>query len=177
LIAASAFPCLVGHAYLGQISPGELWVKVTTAPAGGWTARNVVHSLAEFQAIVGAPFLAAWSGALTLIVLFMPGTNRRRVRDRPGVMSCFLAAIAFILGGLALAVFPLVTTGPGGIEQVIEVELYVVPGIMGFAVVSCWITMVLLGQWRPEPTWVDRLGRLLGAAWIISLPFTLSVLV
>jgi hypothetical protein len=177
LIAAMAFPCLVVHAYLGQISPGELWVKVTTAPAGGWTARNVLHSLAEFQAIVGAPFLAAWSVALTLIVLFMPGTSRRRVRGGPGVMSCFLAAITFILGGLALALFPLVTTGLGGIEQVIEVGLYVLPGIVGLAVVSCWITMALLGQWRPEPSWVDRLGRLLGAAWMTSLPFTLSVLV
>jgi len=177
LIAATAFPCLVVHACFGQISPGELWAKVTTAPAGGWTARNVVHSLAEFQAMVGAPFLAAWSGALTLIVLFTPGTNRRRVRGRPGVMSCFLAAIIFILAGLALAVFALVTTGLGGNEQVTELGLYGLPIIIGLAVASCWITMALLGQWRPEPTWVDRLGRVLGTAWITSLPFTLSVLV
>jgi hypothetical protein len=39
-----------------------------------------------------------------------------------------------------------------------------VPPRAGAAVFWCWLTMALSGRWRPEPTWVDRLCRLLGFA-------------
>lgn len=36
----------------------------------------------------------------------------------------------------------------------------------GFAVLIAWGTLALAGRWRAEPTWLDRLGRLVGLAWI-----------
>jgi hypothetical protein len=33
--------------------------------------------------------------------------------------------------------------------------------------------MAILGNWRPEASWVDRLGRVQGMAWIAILPFVL----
>jgi hypothetical protein len=36
---------------------------------------------------------------------------------------------------------------------------------VGAAVFWCWATMALCGHWRPEPSGLDRLGRLLGGAW------------
>ncbi len=33
-------------------------------------------------------------------------------------------------------------------------------------IAGVWLGAVLGGRWRPEPTWFDRLGRLLGFAWI-----------
>ena len=29
-----------------------------------------------------------------------------------------------------------------------------------------WLTLSLNRRWRPEPTWLDRLGRALGLYWI-----------
>ena len=41
------------------------------------------------------------------------------------------------------------------------------PPLGGFAVVVAWSTQRLLGCWRAEPSWVDRLGRLVGVGWIV----------
>jgi hypothetical protein len=45
----------------------------------------------------------------------------------------------------------------------------------GFTVAVIWLLLALTGRWRPERSWIDRLGRLLGVVWIacaiaISVP-------
>jgi hypothetical protein len=40
----------------------------------------------------------------------------------------------------------------------------------GWAVVVSWLTLALIGRWRPEPSWVDRWGRVLGFTWIVIGP-------
>jgi hypothetical protein len=37
---------------------------------------------------------------------------------------------------------------------------------VGFAVLGGWAVLVLSGRWRPEPSWIDRAGRIIGATWI-----------
>jgi hypothetical protein len=37
----------------------------------------------------------------------------------------------------------------------------------GPAVAAVWLVLALSGRWRPERSWIDRLGRTLGAIWII----------
>jgi hypothetical protein len=39
---------------------------------------------------------------------------------------------------------------------------------IGEGVLICWITLACTGCWRPEPTWTDRTGRVLGVVWIIG---------
>lgn len=36
----------------------------------------------------------------------------------------------------------------------------------GFTVAVVWLLLALSGRWRPEKSWIDRLGRLLGVVWI-----------
>jgi len=38
---------------------------------------------------------------------------------------------------------------------------------VGMAIASCWLALYLSGRWKPEPTWLDRLGRFLGIYWIV----------
>ena len=38
----------------------------------------------------------------------------------------------------------------------------------GIAVLVSWITLLAGRQWRPRPTWADRLGRALGFCWILA---------
>jgi hypothetical protein len=35
------------------------------------------------------------------------------------------------------------------------------------AIAGAWLTLVLAGCWRPERTWIDRLGTALGLGWIV----------
>jgi hypothetical protein len=37
----------------------------------------------------------------------------------------------------------------------------------GLAVAAVWLVLALSGRWRPERSWIDRLGRVLGATWIV----------
>jgi hypothetical protein len=39
---------------------------------------------------------------------------------------------------------------------------------IGEGVIICWITLALTGCWRPEPSWIDRTGRIVGVVWIIG---------
>lgn len=36
----------------------------------------------------------------------------------------------------------------------------------GPAVAAVWVVLAVAGRWRPERSWIDRLGRLLGVLWI-----------
>jgi hypothetical protein len=42
------------------------------------------------------------------------------------------------------------------------------PQYAGLLVAGAWLTLLLAGAWRPEPTWVDRAGRALGVFWILA---------
>ena len=33
-------------------------------------------------------------------------------------------------------------------------------------IIGAWVTLALVGRWRPQPTWTDRLGRGIGACWL-----------
>jgi hypothetical protein len=37
----------------------------------------------------------------------------------------------------------------------------------GPAVAAAWTILILSGRWRPEASWVDRCGRLIGGLWVL----------
>jgi hypothetical protein len=38
----------------------------------------------------------------------------------------------------------------------------------GLVIGGAWLALILANAWRPDPTWVDRAGRIVGAFWIVS---------
>jgi hypothetical protein len=40
---------------------------------------------------------------------------------------------------------------------------------VGFAILGGWVALVLSGRWRPEPSWIDRAGRIIGVTWIAAV--------
>ncbi len=40
-------------------------------------------------------------------------------------------------------------------------------GYVAAGVAGAWFLLVLAAWWRPEPNWIDRLGRVLGFLWIV----------
>lgn len=45
-------------------------------------------------------------------------------------------------------------------------------GMIGLAVACGWMLLLVSGRWRPERSWIDRAGRVLGWFWIAILPVT-----
>ena len=61
---------------------------------------------------------------------------------------------------------------------ILEIDL---PGMgsPGIAVAIAWIGLAVSGGWRPEASWIDRAGRLVGlgsVAWMMLRPWVISVL-
>lgn len=60
----------------------------------------------------------------------------------------------------------------GGIINTIEPEMCFGIAVAGFAtpcgyaVAAVWLVLAISGRWRPEESWIDRLGRALGVTWI-----------
>jgi hypothetical protein len=46
-----------------------------------------------------------------------------------------------------------------------------IPSEIGCAVAAAWIVQATGGRWRSEPSWIDRMGRILGIYWIATIPF------
>ncbi len=44
------------------------------------------------------------------------------------------------------------------------------PAVVRGAVWAASIALAFLRGWRSEPSWVDRAGRLLGGAWLVTIP-------
>jgi hypothetical protein len=49
----------------------------------------------------------------------------------------------------------------------LKVELFAYP--VGVAVGAAWVNLAVCGRWRPEPEWIDRLGRIVGACWLAMM--------
>ena len=69
---------------------------------------------------------------------------------------------------------PLTGNSGGGnraIETIVVNEFFTltVAGFIypcGYAVGAVWLVLAVSGRWRPEKSWIDRLGRGLGVVWI-----------
>ncbi|MDB5353045.1 MAG: hypothetical protein JWN86_4292 [Planctomycetota bacterium] len=108
------------------------------------------------------PILAALTSAVVAIRLRWPRPRLRRVARQPGTVACTIATMAAALeagwiGGLLAVGSPLISPAT---------VFVVLVNPVGFAVAAAWTALSMAGQWRPEIDWVDRVGRLCGAAWI-----------
>ena len=146
------------------------------APDGGWTALNVLR-LVPRLVYLGTPIPVAWTLAALGLHLRRPRPRLRRLILRPGMAACTAASAAVVLElllpcaaalwfrsqreGWLSTVFHL----PETLGRVLVFRLKA-PGI---AVLTAWAAVLRIAGWRPEPNWIDRVGRLLGAWWIAMI--------
>lgn len=111
---------------------------------------NTLDSRISFlvQAII-----LVWMAAYAAMRLRRPRPPLRVVALQPGMVASWAAASAFALRLLTLIV--------GG-EAVVGVPVQLV---VRLAVPLAWGTLKAARRWRPEPSWLDRLGRTLGVCW------------
>ena len=141
---------------------------------GGYPSKAWVLPLAE-RVSPFLPCLAAWSGAFLVTRLRGPRPRWRRLVLQPGLVAA-VAALSVLAIESIMLVGSAKIDGRFGWASPERVADFVANGVVmlahhaGWAVAVSWFTLALIGRWRPERSWVDRGGRVLGCTWIIIGP-------
>jgi hypothetical protein len=167
LVAATAVGLAMSRMMAPGMTPRVVWGVLSTSPPDGWSIGVIAGMFDELGTPLVMPCLVAWTLACLLMRGRGPRPARRRLVRQPGAMACLIAMVVVGLsatGGLAVWVM----TEPDNPHRVQRLFGAVIFGSLqtGAAVLWCWVTMALCGRWAPEPTWLDRLGRLIGTAWV-----------
>ncbi|WP_165249344.1 hypothetical protein [Paludisphaera soli] len=144
-----------------------------TYPTGLSTGRLYL-AMAETFLLVGSPLLAAWSAAVVPIRLIPPRPPRRRLGVQPGMVAAcgtILALAAVVGAAVACNLAP-----TGAFTKELATWVLAAPGAVGVAILASWMTLILGRRWRAEPTWIDRLGRVLATAWFATWLAALHIL-
>lgn len=150
-----------------------------TGPAGRIRPIRSIGELMEMLpqlAVASLPGAAMISLALGLIRLRRPRPSIRRIARQPGALAC-LAAVASAVGLpllMYLACLAAPRRVPGGDWPLVIV--LILPMQVGCSVAGAWLALAARRSWRPEPSWIDRAGRLLGLYWIALIPAGLWVI-
>jgi succinate dehydrogenase hydrophobic anchor subunit len=133
---------------------------------------------------VTIPFLLQWTVACLLLRLRRPRPNWRRVARQPGTAACVAAmlAIAYASFWTTLTVIKVRSIQraymKGYIPSARSYFYWIYGDPVAFWVLGAGLTLALGCRWRSEPSWIDRLGRILGLAWIMvkAVPYVSSLL-
>lgn len=168
LIAATAVGLGMSRAILSpEMTLPRVWESASKGLQGGWSLLFLAQLTAELMTVSLIPSLGAWTLGCLVLRLMRPRPPWRRCSRQPGGMAC-LIAMAAVAVSTALSV-----TARGLSSERYDDEAWLGWQIMigsiavGVAIFWCWATLLLSGRWRSEPSWVDRLGRLLGGLWLV----------
>lgn len=140
--------------------------------------------IAAFGAIpVSSILMLGWTAAVFSLRLRHPRPRRRLLWCQPGFLACVAAILVFAwksTGVGFLAAASLLTANPVQLSKtnygdlVDELALMLLFSFsspqanVGAAVLLLWLVTWASGRCRPEPSWVDRSGRVLGALWVCT---------
>ena len=96
-----------------------------------------------------------------------PRPTIRRLTRQPGFAACLIASLT--LAGQFLSV-PLDLHTMGGFTSPMLVAAWYWPSAVGSAVLAVWLMLALGGCWRNRGDWIERLGMLIGLAWVGLVP-------
>ena len=149
---------------LALAGPGIIIIAdgIRTIPLKQFRTLAGAVSLGRFLNIIVLNFLFFLIPACLILRLRRPRPTLRALIRQPGFAAC-AAPVAFFLVSL-----PLVLFAPSGLAgEVISNGGQVLSAV---AAPLAWVSLVATRRWDPEPSWVDRFGRILGALWMFSLP-------
>jgi hypothetical protein len=147
---------------------------VVKSGGSGYASKTWMLPIAE-RVVPLLPCMAAWTAAFLVTRLRGPRPRRRRLVLQPGLVAAVaaLSTLAFesaLLIGSASFDGRFRWAGPDRISDFVANAIVLLAHHAGWAVAVSWLTLGLIGHWRPEPSWVDRWGRLLGVTWIVIGP-------
>jgi hypothetical protein len=145
-------------------------------PVGSNSVRESVDRGLYLVFKSSIPFAAAWSVASVVVRLRQPRPSRRQLMRQPGAVACVVAVAVLLFGSLCTGPFVTLSVTVGDLSTfsgLVLVWSVIAIHPIGIGVGAAWLTLSLSGRWRAEPTWVDRVGRLLGCYWLLEVPFCL----
>jgi hypothetical protein len=122
-------------------------------------------------------FVAMWSFAVFVIDLIDQWRSRRRVRHA-GIIACYAATAGLAVSSFVSTLFYFlhILEETQIITRILShpAQMHLPPPfgeapleeVVGSVVLGAWAALVATSRWRIESSWIDRLGRILGAAWI-----------
>jgi hypothetical protein len=164
---AVALPVLRHHLWEEWAYPNWLvgpprWEEWAYSSRLGRTGRGNLPARILPWILRALPLLAAVAPALLFLRFLSPRPPWRRVFRQPGTVACLAATAS---GTPAMVHCVAVVTRPSGVANPVT---YCLIGLepIGGAVLIAWLTLTLVGAWRPAPDWIDRAGRALGVILI-----------
>lgn len=156
-VAAVAAAITLGRFWQAELN-SDLPSFFRTAFPTAWRTRIAGHALAWL-----IPATALWLA----VRLRQPRRPVRRLARQPGFVACLVAALA--LAGQSFSV-PLDLITMGGFTSPLLVASWYWPSAVGSAVLAGWLVLALSRRWQSRGDGVERLGMLIGLAWIGLVP-------
>lgn len=148
---------LVGASAAGLALARTIFNDALTMPHSPmWVARPITY------------FLLAWTLALIPLRLRRPRPPLRRLMVQPGMAACCAVAIVTAIDAISWTIYG-AQLDPQHARQMLARYWRGHSQHPGPAVALTWLGLALSRRWRPEPGWLDRLGRAVGALWLLTL--------
>lgn len=155
-----------------ELYEGWSWSALWTLQPGESRKEHVVTLAMFLGGVAPGP---AFVGSMTVLALRLRGPRPRvaRLARQPGFLAGATVLLATAAGALLLAGYNLlIRPGPGqpplsGPATLLLALLTMMPVPVGLAVMASWFTLALNRRWRPEPSWLDRAGRVFGWLWLL----------
>jgi hypothetical protein len=118
-------------------------------------------------------YIALGMVCLLAMRLRRPRPNLRSLSRQPGAVACAAAAAAMAAGGIVVLSLLRPVDDWYFLQDHPEAEhpWQIVVSRISMAVPAAWFILAWSGRWRSEPSWIDRMGRVLGAYWIGLLTY------
>ncbi len=169
LIIALAVGLAFARIPLSHISQWSALITPTRRPAWlAWWTEIAGKQGFRFLVLQGCVqllycFIVPLTPALMVVRLRRPRPPLGRLAFQPGFQALWLTAIIGLVDA-DMTFFAL-----GGDPPVVEMVL------PGTTVLASWLIFAALGDWRPEASWIDRSGRLVGAFWLAMIPWSIWI--
>jgi hypothetical protein len=144
---------------------------------GRWVKRWWDPVVQLNRAVTVEVVLLSWSVAWTLLQLRHPRPRLRRLTRQPGFVACASSVfVALVCGPMMAAILASSHRSaniPGEDWLLFETWSALVSAQVGVAVAAGWALLALGRQCRPRSGWLDRVGQVFGAIWVVMVPLNL----
>jgi hypothetical protein len=120
-----------------------------------------------YQTMGAAPLLSTWSLALTALALRQPRPGLRRLFRRPPLIVGLMVVVALLVEAIPVATYLIKNRTTALPEDKVLYVFISMPGRVGTAILGLGIIRALTGGCRRRSGWQDRIGWVLGAAWVL----------
>ena len=148
IIAAIAVGLGLGRTIIGDA------ISMPSSPM--WVARPITY------------FLLACTLAYLPLRLRGPRPSLRHLTRQPGMVACVAVAVVVTIDVVSSAIY-WAKAGPMYRSMMLELFWRGNSHHPAAAVAAAWLGLALSRRWRGERGWIDRMGRVFGVLWLITL--------